>query len=167
MINPYNQKIKSVNIIRTFSFLFSFFPYTCSKIVISCVSLSDKDLYSESGNDTFIIHVYNRERERERENSSLKQQHAAGQKTQPLVNRHAPCKISYCTLKRQRKRNKNTSCTNKRHIFINRNLGEKKSHILTCVPAICLLSGRLNTFFGNKICTAKNVSRAFGLLPRC
>lgn len=50
-----------------------------------CVIPSDKDLYLESGNDTFII--YNREggRERkrqiERENSSLKQQHAAGQNT--------------------------------------------------------------------------------------
>lgn len=85
MINPYNQKIKSVNIIWTCFFVFiSFFlNYTCSKIVSFCVIPSDKDLYLESENDTFII--YNREggRERkiERENSTLKQQHAAGQNT--------------------------------------------------------------------------------------
>lgn len=48
-----------------------------------CVIPSDKDLYLESGNDTFII--YNRdggrETDRERANSSLKQQHAAGRNT--------------------------------------------------------------------------------------
>lgn len=69
-------------------FLFPFFPpvflNTCPKIVSFCVISSDKDLYLESRNDTFII--YNREGRREggrqivRGNSSLKQQHAAGQK---------------------------------------------------------------------------------------
>lgn len=132
MINPYNQKIKSVNIIWTpfFVFISFFFNCTCSKIVSFCVIPSDKDLYLESGNDTFII--YNREggreRKRQREKTVVSSSNTQQGKTQPLVNRHAPSKISYCTLKRERKRNKNTICTNKRHIFINRNL--ERSHVL-------------------------------------
>lgn len=67
-----------------FPFSPQFFLNTCPKIVSFCVISSDKDLYLESRNDTFII--YNREGRREggrqivRGNSSLKQQHAAGQK---------------------------------------------------------------------------------------
>lgn len=48
-----------------------------------------------------------RERDQDKVNTSLKQQHAAGQK-QPPVNRHAPLKISYCTLKGENGREKHT-----------------------------------------------------------
>lgn len=45
MINPYNLKIKSVNIIWTLFFLMiiSIFYYICSKIVGFCVIPLDKD----------------------------------------------------------------------------------------------------------------------------
>lgn len=74
---------------------------------------SDKDLYSESRNDT--SRIYNREggreggkeieidkREKEREETVVSSSNTQQGKTQPLVNRHAPFKISYCTLKGER-----------------------------------------------------------------
>ena len=45
-----------------------------------------------------------RDREREREKTVVSSSNTQQGETQPLVNRHAPLKISYCTLKREKER---------------------------------------------------------------